>query len=81
MPPKDNLDQIDQELQAIANAEKVPVSRFQPRTVGQAGRCHVCGSWSDDLVEVPVLLVPGSGQLAHPQRMAGVTCGCGIRYL
>ena len=58
--------QIQQEAAEIANAVQIPISVFQPLSVGTTGRCSFCGCISTNLVFVEVI----HGQ----ERYAGAEC-------
>ena len=60
--------QIAREKVELEAAPKIPIQDYQPRTLGQQGRCGWCGQFAEDLVE------------AELGRYKGVKC-CGGRHL
>jgi hypothetical protein len=60
--------QVQAEAAQLQQAPQQPIAAFQPKALGQQGRCGWCGQWANDLVQV------------EQGRYKGVHC-CGGRHL
>lgn len=73
-PDKEELEkQIERERLEIENAPKIPISQLS----GMVGRCHWCGSLSNNLIPVHDL---GPGGNIISERYKGADC-CGPRNI